>query len=115
MPYKVEIHDGTGEYEDGPSLSLTEHDSIGEHQVMRIGKPLHLNEYYMTHSKDYVVDMTWRKSGYHLISLVFKMMLPVSRYQELVSGEKEEVEEKIINFYLQALKTLKELERSFPV
>lgn len=114
MSYKVEIYEGTEEYNDGPSLSLTEHQDNEYYQVMAIRKPCRFNEDYMVQSKDYVVEITWCKSSYDLISLVFKMLLPITRYQKLVSGEKEEVEEKLINFYLNALKTLKELESSFP-
>lgn len=115
IPYTVEISDGTGGYEDGSSLSVTEYDGVGFHQVMSIRKPCQMNELYMIQSKDYVVNITWRKSGNDLISLVFKMMLPTDRYQTLVAGDKKIVEEKVLSFYLQTLETLKKLEKSFPV
>lgn len=112
MSYKVEIYDGTGEYEDCPSLFVTKEDNDVHYGVMRIGKPN--SHSHMAFYKDYMVSVWWRKSCHDLTTLSFDMTLPVEQYNTLVAGNKEEVDQKVIKFCLDTVKTLKELESSFP-
>ena len=97
-------------------ISVVIHDEDQDYyQVMRIGKPSASTEHYMINSEDYIVDITWCKDGYSLISLVFKMFLSVNRYHELISGDRDDVDKKILRFYLNAVKTLTDLQNSFPL
>ena len=116
IEYEVEISDGTDGFGgDGPYLTITQHYNEMAYGVMSISKPSPFTEHYMTFSNDYVVDITWRRNAHVLISLVFKMFLPVERYEELISGERSDVDKKVLKFYLNAVKTLTDLQNSFPL
>lgn len=112
MAYKIEMSDGIGENSYVPSIFLTKRDGDIEYSVMSIGKS-DRND-HISLSEGYIVRIWYRKSCHHLTTLELNMALSVKRYNKLVAGDKQQIEDKLINFYLETLKLLKNVGKSFP-
>lgn len=104
MTYEVEIHEDK-------TLLLIKRANFSQYSVLRIVNP-GLFEGFLCNDDSLLLDVFYRKDSHHLISLEFKMSILKSQFEALISGDKKERDEKIINFYhktVEAMDGLKDL------